>query len=143
MDFKRETPSTPASYRQNRKLGHTVRLVRLLDVATPGDKVDPSVFIIRRIAGHLRRDGHLWTFLYFCDPYVDMREANFVSHIPGKAQPPLESWMDAYIGTQTSPAFIDDLCEDGFGFVVSILREIKTSWKLFLNGMEVFLENLV
>ena len=32
---------------------------------------------------------------------------------------------------------------DGFGCIVKILRDIKSSWKLLLGEMEDFLEDLV
>lgn len=118
-------------------------MARLLDTANPNTKTDPRVFVIRRVTGHLRLDGDLWTFMYLCDPYVDMRDAQFSTSIPGGVQRPLDQWMDDYVVDQSPEAFIDDLCTDGFGFVLGILREIKTSWKLFLNEMEVFLEDLV
>lgn len=127
----------------NRRIGHTVRLVRLLDTASQGRKLDPRVFLLRRVSGHLRLDGNLWTFIYFPDPYVDIDEAHFASYVPGDVQGPLASWADSYVGEDSHESFIDDLSHDGFGFVVRILREIKTSWKLFLHDMEVFLEDLV
>ncbi|KAK3382999.1 hypothetical protein B0T24DRAFT_661591 [Lasiosphaeria ovina] len=55
----------------------------------------------------------------------------------------MSSWVDDYVGENCPEAFIDDLSRDGFGFVLKVLREIKTSWKLFLNEMERFLEDLV
>ncbi|KAK1772757.1 hypothetical protein QBC33DRAFT_29286 [Phialemonium atrogriseum] len=44
---------------KNRKLGHTVYLVRLLDAASHSGKLDPRVFFVRRVSGHLRLDGNL------------------------------------------------------------------------------------
>jgi hypothetical protein len=55
----------------------------------------------------------------------------------------MASWVDNYVGEISAEAFLDDLSTDGFGFVLKVLREIKTSWKLFLNEMERFLEELV
>jgi len=105
--------------------------------------MDSRIFMIRRISGHLRYDDGLWTFLYFCDPYTQMDDAHFASDIPGNMQPPLESWVTDVLRDDTPEAFIDDLAKDGFGLVLRILREIKTSWKLLLNELEVFLEELV
>jgi hypothetical protein len=72
-----------------------------------------------------------------------MDDANFASQIPGNAQPKMASWIDNYVAEGSPEALIEDLSDDGFGFVLKVLREIKTSWKLFLNEMEGFLEDLV
>ncbi|KAK0724025.1 hypothetical protein B0T21DRAFT_48532 [Apiosordaria backusii] len=142
VDFKRETTQTPREYRDSRKLGHTVYLVRLLDTESRGEKPDNRVFVLRRVSGHLRRDGNLWTFIYFPDPYIQMDDARFAPNIPGDVQHRLESWVTNLIHTDSPEPFVNDLCNDGFGMICMVLREIKTSWKLFLNEMEAFLENL-
>jgi len=52
-------------------------------------------------------------------------------------------WLSEYVKDDTPSELIDDLGRDGFGLVLKILRDMKTSWKLLLNEMEVFLEALV
>jgi hypothetical protein len=115
-------------------------LVTYVRVAT----VDlPRVFVLRKISGHLRRDGRLWTFIYFNDPYIDLSAAHFAIDIPGGVQHPIKSWITQFFNQQTPEVLLKELGEDGFGLVNRVLREIKSTWKLLLNEMEYFLEALV
>ncbi len=99
--------------------------------------------MIRRIAGHLRRDGNLWTFVFFTDPYVDISAANYVQDTPGNVLSPFSMWLSEYVKSDSKPELIGDLERDGFGLVLKVLRDIKTSWKLLLSEMEEFIETLV
>ncbi|KAH7378650.1 hypothetical protein BKA64DRAFT_245780 [Cadophora sp. MPI-SDFR-AT-0126] len=97
----------------------------------------------RRIAGHLRHDGNLWTFIFFfTDPYIDISDSNYVQDTPGNLLSPFHMWLSEYVREDTPSELIDDLGRDGFGLVLKVLRDMKTSWKLLLNEMEVFLETL-
>ena len=98
---------------------------------------------MRRISGHLRRDGNLWTFLYFNDPYVDLSAAKYILDIPGGVQHPPESWITAYFNENTAEKILEDLQKDGFGLILHVLREVKSTWKLLLSHMETFLEAIV
>tara|TARA_R110002003_G_scaffold39_14_gene2531 strand:- start:1110 stop:1481 length:372 start_codon:yes stop_codon:yes gene_type:complete len=103
----------------------------------------PRIYVLRRVSGHLRRDGRLWTFVYFNDSYIDLSAAHFTVDVPGGVQHPPRSWITQFVNSQTPEALLRDLGEDGFGFVNRILREIKSTWKLLLNDIEYFLEALV
>lgn len=105
--------------------------------------VSPRLYVLRRISGHLRRDGQLWTFIFFNDPYVDLSAAHYALDIPGGVQHPLSSWITEYVNKSTPEALLRDLSVDGFGLVTRVLREIKSTWKLLLNEIEHFLELLV
>lgn len=98
---------------------------------------------MRRISGHLRRDGKLWTFLYFNDPYVDLDAAQYIEDVPGRVQSPPEHWITEFIHEGMHVALLKDLSMDGFGLVLRVLREIKSTWKLLISQMEDFLEALV
>lgn len=98
---------------------------------------------MRRISGHLRRDGNLWTFLYFNDPYVDLSAAKYILDIPGGVQHPPESWITAYFNETTAEKILEDLQKDGFGLILHVLREVKSTWKILLSHMETFLETIV
>lgn len=106
-----------------------------------GVQTNSRVFIIRRISCHIRLDGNLWTVIFLNDPYLDLSEARFVCDIPGQVQQPVTSWVLDLINSDKS--LIEDLRRDGFGFTARLLREIKTTWKLLLNELEVFLEQIV
>jgi hypothetical protein len=136
----------------NKKISHTVRLMRLPEIKSKGSYrgvaqqeqvMSSRVFVIRRISGHLRRDKDLWTFIYFCHPYTDLSNASLVSDIPGNVQPHLTSWITNFLGESSPSELLANLEKDGFGLVQRVLREIKSTWKLLLNELEVFLENLV
>ncbi|PVH79483.1 hypothetical protein DL98DRAFT_589352 [Cadophora sp. DSE1049] len=99
----------------------------------------PRIFVLRRIAGHLRHDNNLWTFIFFADPYLDISSANYISDIPGGAVSPFSVWLSEYVKDTTPQQLLDDLGGDGFGLVLQVLRNVKTSWKLLLNEMEVFM----
>lgn len=101
------------------------------------------VFAIRKISGHIRRDKNLWTFIYLCYPFVDLEAAHLVPDIPGNVQPHLTAWISSFLNQDSPRALLDDLGKDGFGFVLRVLREVKTTWKLLLHEMETFLELLV
>ncbi|EJT77005.1 hypothetical protein GGTG_06919 [Gaeumannomyces tritici R3-111a-1] len=99
---------TPERFKENKRLGHTIRLVRLLDLSGPGKK--------RR-----RLD-----------------DARYETNIPGQVQEPPHKWLLSYVGRDTSQEFISDLAGDGFGFVLKIPREMKTTWKLFWTRWRPF-----
>lgn len=102
----------------------------------------PKIFVIRRISGHLRRDGKLWTFLYMCDPIDGFDKAHYVSDIPGTALSDITEWMSDCLHEQMSQSYALNICTDGFGLIVKILRDIKSSWKLMLTELETFLEDM-
>ena len=104
---------------------------------------DTKVYIIRRISGHLRLEGHLWNFVFLCDPFQDCDKSGFVRDIPGDSMPPMTQWLSGAVDSHTPKEHLDRLSHDGYGLVVKILRDIKSSWKLMLGEMEDFLEELV
>ncbi|KAL9100917.1 MAG: hypothetical protein Q9163_003777 [Psora crenata] len=57
--------------------------------------------------------------------------------------PPLSQWMSDAIDPETPQSRFENLAVDGFGVVVKILRDMKSSWKLLLGEMEDFLEDLI
>ncbi|KAL9608166.1 MAG: hypothetical protein Q9167_006986 [Letrouitia subvulpina] len=65
-----------------------------------------------------------------------------VRHVPGEAMTPLPEWLGEIISPQAPQDYLERLAHDGFGLVVKILRDIKSSWKLLLGEMEDFLEEL-
>ena len=101
------------------------------------------MYVIRRVSGHLRRDGDLWTFLYFCDPFEGFERSGYVNDLPGRSLAPLSSWLTDAFNPSSPQDHLQRLVSDGFGCVVKILRDIKSSWKLLLSEMEDFLEDLV
>lgn len=101
------------------------------------------MFVIRRISAHIRRDATLWTVLFFSDPHVSLDHAHYEADVPGRAQPLPEVWLTDWIRETSPPDLIKDLGKDGFGFVLRLLREIKGTWKLLLNEMEIFLEDMI
>lgn len=101
------------------------------------------MFVIQNIAGHVRLDRKLWTFIFFSDPHVDLSAANYIEYIPSNVQSPLSMWISEFLNEDTPDALFDDLRRDGFGFVLRVLREITTTWKLLLHEMQIFLESLV
>ena len=101
------------------------------------------IFVVRRISAHLRQDADLWTFIYICSPYMNFDDAHLTTEIPGNVQMPISSWIADFINEKSPCEFLEDLRQDGFGFVLKVLREIKTTWKLLLNEIGVFLEDLI
>jgi hypothetical protein len=57
--------------------------------------------------------------------------------------PPLTKWLTEALMPDSPQDHLERLANDGFGLVVKILRDIKSSWKLLLSEMEDFLEDLV
>ncbi|KAH0543624.1 hypothetical protein FGG08_002062 [Glutinoglossum americanum] len=100
------------------------------------------MYVIRRATGYLRRDDLLWTFLYFCDPFPTFEESHYVSDIPGNSMLNLQDWIDKSLDDKNPDSHYEMLMQDGFGLVVKVLREIKTSWKLLLSEFETFLEEI-
>jgi hypothetical protein len=107
------------------------------------DHPQPRVFMIMRIAGHLRHDGNLRTLIFFTDPHIDISDSKYVQDTPGDLLSPFHMWLSKYVREDTPSELIDDLGRDGFGLVLKVLRDMKSSWKLLLNELEVFLETLV
>lgn len=103
----------------------------------------PRIFVFRRLTGHLRRDANLWTFLFFCEPFDGFKESNFVSDIPENSISDVKEWIPECIYAGSSQDHLENLERDGFGVVVKILRDIKSSWKLMLNEFENFLDEIV
>ena len=56
---------------------------------------------------------------------------------------PLVKWLSDALSTNCPQEHLDRLVKDGFGLIVKILRDIKSSWKLLLSEMEDFPEDLV
>lgn len=101
------------------------------------------MFVIRRISGHLRRDNNAWTFLYLCDPFEGFDDAHFNEYIPGNTLNLLQNWVSECLYDGMARVHATNLCLDGFGITTKILRDIKSTWKLFLADLEIFLEELV
>jgi hypothetical protein len=101
------------------------------------------MYVIRRVAGHLRRDGALWTFLFFCDPVLALEESKYTPDIPGESMDCISDWITKSLNEATPDGHYEDLVRDGFGLIVKVLREIKSSWKLLLSEFETFLEDIV
>lgn len=85
----------------------------------------------------------MWTFLFFCDPFIGSEKANYVSDIPGNSLSDIKSWVPECLHEKSLKDHLISLENDGFGVVVKILRDIKSSWKLMLNEFEDFLETIV
>ncbi|KAL0262803.1 hypothetical protein SLS55_001777 [Diplodia seriata] len=103
--------------------------------------------LIQLLGSKYDMDYELWTSRFQssdreCDPYINMDAAKFATDIPGDVQSPLASWITEFVDESSPSALLEYLSQDGFGFVLKVLREIKTTWKLLLNEMEVFLEEL-
>ncbi|KAK2603562.1 hypothetical protein QQS21_004242 [Conoideocrella luteorostrata] len=138
VDFRGSTAQTPLRFKMNRKLGHTTRLVCLFDPKHPESPDNVSVFVIRRISCYIRFDNPLWTILFFNDLHINMSGAHYEEKIPGQVQLPVASWiMDFLSNAQSQEPLIRDLSHDGFGLIARLLREIKNSWKLLLNELEL------
>lgn len=82
-------------------------------------------------------------FLYFCEPFQGFEQSGYVHDIPGNSMPPLSQWVTDSINPDSPQDHFQRLMADGFGLVVKILRDIKSSWKLLLGEMEEFLEDIV
>ena len=101
------------------------------------------MYVIRRVSGNLRKDGKLWTFLYLSDPFQNFEQTGYISDTPNNALRPISTWLTEAmepIGPQDHFQLRES---DGFGRIVKILRDIKSSCKLLLGGMEDCLEDLV
>ena len=120
-----------------------MRLIDTNPLLNSDDFIGPRMYIIRRVSGHLRRDGSAWTFLFFCDPVATFEESHYVSDIPGQSMPYPTDWITGSLNDDTPADHYDRLIKDGFGLVVKVLREIKSSWKLLLSEFETFLEDIV
>ncbi len=98
---------------------------------------------MKRVTTHLRRDSELWTLLFICDPFPGYEESRYTPDVPGNALSTPSSWIMNCLNNQSSQEYLGKVAEDAFGLVVKVLRDIKTSWKLMLSDMELFLENIV
>lgn len=81
--------------------------------------------------------------MFFCDPSVGFEDSGLVQDIPGGSIAPLSQWVAEAVSSESPKDHIERLETDGYGLVVKILRDIKSSWKLPLGEMEEFLEDLV
>lgn len=52
-------------------------------------------------------------------------------------------WIRKSLDESTPDKHFEELTRDGFGLVVKVLREIKSTWKLLLTEFETFLEDIV
>jgi hypothetical protein len=85
----------------------------------------------------------LWTFLFFCEPFFGSKESKYVSDIPENSLSDVKEWISECVHSGSSHDHLENLEKDGFGVIVKILRDIKSSWKLMLNEFENFLEEIV
>ena len=108
-----------------------------------GKPPDLKIYAIRRVSGHLRLEADRWAFIYFCDEFKDFEKTHMLRQVPNNAMTPLTDWLNEAISPQTPQEHLDRLGHDGFGLVVKILWDIKSSWKLLLGEMEEFLDELV
>jgi hypothetical protein len=120
-----------------------MRLIDTNPLQSSDATVGPRMYAIRRVSGHLRRDGSAWTFLFFCDQIPTFGDSHYVSDIPTQSMPCLSDWIVGSLSDQTPATYCERLVQDGFGLVVKVLREIKSSWKLLLCEFEAFLEEIV
>ena len=81
--------------------------------------------------------------MFFCEAFQDFEKTGYRQDIPGNAMPPLSEWVTKAINEETPQEHLDRLGFDGYGLIVKVLRDIKTSWKLLLGEMEDFLEDFV
>ena len=81
--------------------------------------------------------------MFFCEPFQDSKSLAIDRDIPGNAMLPLSEWVTKAINEETPQEHLDRLGFDGYGLIVKVLRDIKTSWKLLLGDMEDFLEDFV
>ena len=98
--------------------------------------------VLGRISGHLRRDGKLWTSIYFNDDYVDLNPAHYAIDIPDNLQPQLSSWITGFFHENSTEDMVQGLSKDEFGFVFRVLREINSTRKLLLSEMKTLLETM-
>ncbi|KFY92521.1 hypothetical protein V500_04163 [Pseudogymnoascus sp. VKM F-4518 (FW-2643)] len=112
--------ATPQPFLRNRRISHTVRSMRLIDTNPLGSsdsQTGPRMYLIRRVSGHLRKDGPVWTFLFFCDQIPTFEESNYVSDIPGQSMPCIPDWIAGSLNVRTPDGHYERLLDDGFGLV--------------------------
>jgi hypothetical protein len=139
VDFYAPTNKTPTEFLRGKRINRTVRIMKFLDRLQKQQRM----YVIRRAAGYLQREKDQWTFLYFGQPFQHFERTGFVSDIPGESMAPMADWLKNALSKDSPQEHLSRLAEDGFGLVVKILRDIKSSWKLLLSDMEEFLEDLV
>ena len=143
VDFFRATENTPDDFLVNRRIDRTVRLMKFLKLKHDHGVERSRIYVIRRVSGHLQFDGQLWTFLFFCEPFKDFELSGYRQDIIGESMPPISRWVADAINANTSDEHLQRVGHDGYGLVVKILRDIKSTWKLLLSEMENFLEEVV
>ena len=79
----------------------------------------------------------------FVSRFRTPKDCYYVQDIPNEAMPPRSRWITDAINQESPTEHLQRLCLDGFGLIVKILRNIKTSWRLLLSEMEDFLEDVV
>ncbi|OBT44090.1 hypothetical protein VE00_04506 [Pseudogymnoascus sp. WSF 3629] len=119
-----------------------MRLIDTNPLGSSDSQTGPRMYLIRRVSGHLRKDGSAWTFLFFCDQIPTFEESNYVPDIPGQSMPCMPDWIVGSLNVRTPDSHYERLLDDGFGLIVKVLREIKSSWKLLLVDFEMFLEEI-
>lgn len=62
--------------------------------------------------------------------------------MPGVALSNVHEWISECLHADMSHDYAKNICNDGFGFTIKILRDIKSSWKLLLTALETFLEDI-
>ena len=77
-----------------------------------------------------------------CDPFEGFNEAKYVSDVPGTSLSDITEWMANSVHEGMNDTYAHNICRDGFGLIVKILRDIKSSWKLLLTELETFLEDM-
>ena len=77
-----------------------------------------------------------------CDPIDGFDQAHYMFDIPGTALSDIAEWISDCLRERISQSYAQDICTDGFGLIVKILRDIKSSWKLMLTELETFLEDM-
>ena len=105
--------------------------------------VYPRMFVFSRVTGHIRREGNCWTFLFLCDPFFGAEKARYKSDIAEITISNIRNWVGECVNEGSSQEHLRNLEQDGFGVVVKVLRDIKSTWKLTLNEFEDFLEEIV
>lgn len=105
--------------------------------------VFPRIFVLSRVTGHVQREDNSWTFLFICDPFFGAEKARYQSDIAGITISEIRDWVGECFNEGSSQEHLGNLEQDGFGIIVKILRDIKSTWKLILNEFENFLEEIV
>ncbi len=101
------------------------------------------VFVFTRVTGHIRLDGNVWTYLFICDPFLGAEKSGYKSGLAVMTMNRVSDWVSECINEQSSREHLRNLEKDGFGVVVRVLRNIKSTWKLALSEFETFLEDIV